>query len=123
MIKLTLISFGHKYATPEADAVYDVRDLPNPFWEDALKDLTGLDTQVCHFFEDRHETHEKINELNNIISILIDSFEPKNTSEFNIAIGCTGGQHRSVYVVEKLAKILENRYPCIRIEHKEQTKW
>lgn len=123
MIKVTLISFGHKYEIPEADLVFDVRHLPNPHWEDELKCLTGIDTKVINYFESQVTLPLEIQKIENKIRLLMDDKSHKNKCEFIIAIGCTGGQHRSVYVVEKLAKNLESEYHSIRIEHKEQTKW
>lgn len=116
---LHLISFGYKYDEPQSDLTFDLRHLPNPYWEEDLSHLTGLDEPVIAFFEENDEVITTIHELAEIIGRSVN----KNALETRVAVGCTGGQHRSVFAVEKLAKQLSDHYPALFVVHREQSKW
>ena len=102
-----LISFGFKKNNlPSSNYLIDVRFLNNPYYVDELRELTGLDDKVIAFFESDNETKDFLKKLCNWIEYIILSNKKANKEKISIAIGCTGGQHRSPYVVENLAKHL-----------------
>ena len=104
---LLLRSFGYKHGIPaDADFVFDARCLPNPHWQANLRSLTGLDKDVVSFLEKETLVQELYNDLESFLSTWIPRFRSDNRSYLSIAIGCTGGQHRSVYLVDRLAKNL-----------------
>jgi UPF0042 nucleotide-binding protein len=103
---LTLLfeSFAFKYGVPlDADLVFDVRILPNPFYDLALRPLTGRDEPVIHFLDALPEAADLMGDIRNFVEKWLPSFKNDNRSYLTVAIGCTGGQHRSVYFVEHLA--------------------
>jgi UPF0042 nucleotide-binding protein len=105
--KLSLLfeSFGYKNGTPnDADFVFDVRCLPNPHWEPRLRQRTGHDPEVIEFLEQHPAVHQMFNALNGFLKTWIPFFESENRSYLTVAIGCTGGQHRSVYIAEHLSR-------------------
>lgn len=119
-ISIMFESFGFKHGVPvDADFVFDIRCLPNPHWVKELKTLTGFDKAVIDYLE----KDEKVKEMQqDIISFLlkwIPRFEEDNRSYITIAIGCTGGQHRSVYLVNALANSLKNKHNNVLSRHKE----
>ena len=86
------------------DFVFDIRCLPNPHYDPKLRDLTGLDTEVQTFLEGQANAQDMLNDIRSYIEKWLPSFVSDNRSYLTVAIGCTGGQHRSVYFVEQLAK-------------------
>lgn len=103
---LTLLfeSFAFKYGVPlDADLVFDVRILPNPYYDLALRPLTGRDEPVIHFLDALPEVGELMDDIRKFVEKWLPSFKNDNRSYLTVAIGCTGGQHRSVYFVEHLA--------------------
>jgi UPF0042 nucleotide-binding protein len=118
---LVFESFGFKHGIPkDADYVFDGRFLPNPHWEPDLKHLTGLDAQVQIFLGSQPIVTKFIWQIQNLISTWLPHLERNNRSYVTVAIGCTGGQHRSVYVAEMLAKNFSNFHPDVQIRHREQ---
>ena len=102
-----LVSFSFNQDLPEdVNYIIDVRFLNNPFYVDGLKDLTGLDEHVIDFFKKDKKTQSFLDELINWIKYLIDINKKANKTKIIIAIGCTGGRHRSPYIVESLGKAL-----------------
>ena len=121
---LTLLfeSFGYKKGTPaDADFVFDVRCLPNPHWQPALKPLTGRDTDVIGYLEAHEEVGRMLGELTRFLEEWLPSFEAERRSYMTIAIGCTGGRHRSVYFVEKLVAHFTARGRKTQIRHRDLT--
>lgn len=119
-LSLVLRSFGYKQGVPaDADFVFDARCLPNPHWEAGLRKLTGLDKEVMEFLDAEPLVHEFYDQLERFLSTWVPRFEADNRSYLNIAIGCTGGQHRSVYIVERLAKDLGGKFGTIVTRHRE----
>jgi UPF0042 nucleotide-binding protein len=117
---LLLRSFGYKHGTPaDADLVFDVRCLPNPHWQANLRSLTGLDKDVISFLEKETMVQEMYNDLESFLSTWIPRFKADNRSYLSIAIGCTGGQHRSVYLVDRLAKNLGKQAGDVVVRHRE----
>ncbi len=103
-MSLLFKSFGFKHGVPvDADFVFDVRCLPNPHWEPRLRALTGQDAEVIDFLEKQPYVDSMFDSIKTFLEIWLPRFEAENRSYMTIAIGCTGGQHRSVYFVERLA--------------------
>lgn len=103
-MSILLESFGFKHGLPmEADFVFDVRCLPNPHWEPHLRSLTGKDPEIAHFLENHFEVNRMYQEIRDFLESWLPRFAADKRSYMTIAIGCTGGQHRSVYFVERLA--------------------
>ncbi|MBU2977682.1 RNase adapter RapZ [Alteromonas sp. C1M14] len=118
---LVIESFGFKHGIPkDADYVFDARFLPNPHWEPDLKHLTGLDTPVQIFLSSQPIVTKFIYQIQNLITTWLPHLERNNRSYVTVAIGCTGGQHRSVYVAESLAKNLGESHSDVQIRHREQ---
>jgi UPF0042 nucleotide-binding protein len=104
-ISITLQSFGFKHGIPiDADMVFDARFLPNPFYDPALRPLTGRDEAVIRFLQADTEVAKFTDDLAGFISRWLPSFIRDHRAAITIAIGCTGGQHRSVYIAESLAQ-------------------
>ncbi|KAA3626179.1 MAG: RNase adapter RapZ [Proteobacteria bacterium] len=103
-ISLLFQSFGYKHGVPgDADFVFDVRCLPNPYWEPQLRPLNGFDAAVIEYLESQPMVMAMIEDLRGLLERWLPHFEAENRSYVTVGIGCTGGQHRSVYTVEKLA--------------------
>lgn len=102
-------SFGFKHGIPlDADFVFDIRCLPNPHYDPKLRDLTGLDAEVQAFLAGQTNVQDMLNDIKTYIEKWLPSFVSDNRSYLTVAIGCTGGQHRSVYFVEQLAKYFDS---------------
>jgi UPF0042 nucleotide-binding protein len=111
-------SFAYRHGVPgDADFVFDVRSLPNPYWEPGLAKLTGRDPQVIEYLERHEPVSRMFNDIVNLLDHWIPEFTRTNRSYLTIAIGCTGGQHRSVYLVERLARHFASRYPQVHARH------
>ena len=119
-LSLSFESFGYKHGIPtDVDFVFDVRCLPNPHWLPKLRPLTGRDPDVIQYLEGEILVKQMVQELYNFLNHWIPVFEADKRSYLTIAIGCTGGQHRSVYLAERLARDFEDRYPSVAIRHRE----
>ncbi len=104
-LSLQFISFGYKHGVPaDADFVFDTRCLPNPHWKPSLRSLTGRDAAVRKFLHKQKEVGEMIMDIRKFLTRWMPRFEADNRSYLSIAIGCTGGHHRSVYIVEELSE-------------------
>lgn len=115
-------SFGFKHGIPvEADFVFDVRCLPNPHWEPHLRALTGCDSEVADFLESHDEVNCMFDEIKNFIESWLPRFAADNRSYLTIAVGCTGGQHRSVYFVKRLTEHFQNLQQRVLTRHRELT--
>lgn len=116
-------SFGFKHGVPvDADLVFDLRCLPNPYWVAELRDMTGLDPEVAEFLRSHSETGEMQQDITRFLERWLPSYQQSNRSYTCVAIGCTGGRHRSVYMVEQLAKTFSTQFENIQIRHREQQK-
>lgn len=119
-LALLFQSFGYKNGVPvDADIVYDVRCLPNPYWDTALRSLTGLDAAVITFLDSHDEVQQMYGDIRDYLQKWLPSFESNNRSYMTVALGCTGGQHRSVYLCEKLGEFFANNIPNVQIRHRE----
>ena len=113
-------SFAFKHGVPvDADFVFDVRSLPNPHWKPALRPLTGLDEDVQAFLDSQQEFTEMFDDLTRYLGRWLPGFEANNRSYMTVAIGCTGGQHRSVYLAEKLHRHFSDQWRNVQIRHRE----
>lgn len=111
-------SFGYKHGIPgDADFVFDARALPNPYWEPALRQLTGRDPEVIRFLESHPDVARLIEEIARFIEGRIPEFQRSNRSYLTVAIGCTGGQHRSVYIADRLAELFRCNHPHVMVRH------
>jgi RNase adapter protein RapZ len=117
---ILLQSFGFKHGVPQdVDFVFDVRCLPNPHWQPALKPLTGRDAPVIAFLETSAAVQQMCADLQTFFQRWIPSFETDGRSYLTIAIGCTGGQHRSVYMTETLRRSFEEDGHRVIVRHRE----
>lgn len=108
-LTITVSSFGFKYGTPsDADIVMDVRFLPNPFYNPQLRQLTGLDEPVRQFVMGREETHEFLEKWYDLLSTLVPGYLAEGKTHLAIALGCTGGMHRSVALAEETGAYLRS---------------
>lgn len=113
-------SFGFKYGLPkDSDYVFDVRFLPNPHWEPDLRPLTGLDGPVELFLSGQPLVMKLIWQVQSFVSTWLPHLERNNRSYVTIAIGCTGGQHRSVYVAQALYEAFKNSHGDAQVKHRE----
>lgn len=113
-------SFAFKNGVPvDSDFVFDVRSLPNPHWKPNLRPLTGLDADVQAFLESQGEFRDMFGDLASYLDRWLPGFEANNRSYMTVSIGCTGGQHRSVYLAEKLHQHFQSRWHNVQIRHRE----
>jgi len=119
-LNVTITSFSYKRGVPrEADIVFDTRFLQNPFYQEALKDLDGRNAEVCAFVKKDKAYAEFMKNLQNLIVPLFPAYKKAGKTYLTIAIGCTGGQHRSVCVVEELAKALKSQGIELQVRHRD----
>ena len=111
-------SFGYKSGIPgDADFVFDTRTLPNPYWEQALKPLTGRDAPVRDFLAASPDVERLFADIVRFVEARIPEYERHNRGYLTVAVGCTGGQHRSVYLVERLAAHFSAHHPQVLVRH------
>jgi RNase adapter protein RapZ len=117
-LSLMFESFGYKHGIPgDADFVFDVRSLPNPYWHQDLRRLNGRDAPVAAFLSAQESVRGMIASLAQFLSARIEEFERANRAYLTVAIGCTGGQHRSVYIAEELAAHFRRSHPQVLTRH------
>ncbi len=113
-------SFGFKCGTPrEADFIFDVRCLPNPHWNRTLRHRTGLDIEVQRFLDSQPMVVEMTEEIYRFLFKWLPGFDSENRSYLTVAVGCTGGQHRSVYICERLAEKFHQGKLNVQVRHRE----
>ncbi|MBN8478268.1 MAG: RNase adapter RapZ [Burkholderiales bacterium] len=118
-LALQFESFGFKHGVPlDADLVFDVRCLPNPHYEPRLAPQTGRDAEVVAFLEAQPEVERMFADIHHFVASWLPDYARDNRNYLTVAIGCTGGRHRSVYLVERLARAFGGRYPVLR-RHRE----
>lgn len=119
-ITLLFKSFGYKHGTPlDADFVFDIRCLPNPYWQQELRKYNGLDEPVISFLEKQEEVDTMFSDICGFVEKWLPAFEREQRAYITIAVGCTGGQHRSVYLSEKLARHFSTRNIRTQVRHRE----
>ena len=117
-LSLQFESFGFKHGIPgDADFVFDARSLPNPYWEAALRPLTGRDPAVARFLDEQPTVREFIDDVATFMMARIPAYRASARRYLTVAVGCTGGQHRSVYIVERLAEIFTSTLSEVRVRH------
>ncbi len=122
-ITVNVMSFGFKYGMPlDADLVFDVRCFPNPFYIDELKELTGNDKAVQDYVMSFKETQDFLDKLYDMITFLLPLYTEEGKPTLTIAVGCTGGKHRSVTLANKLAEKLGETEYSVNIIHRDVTK-
>lgn len=115
-------SFGYKHGVPgDADFVFDARCLPNPYWDPQLRPLTGKDPAIIDFLQQDSLVLEFFWQVKVFLHTWIPRFEQDNRAYMTVAIGCTGGQHRSVYLVEQLAEHFRKERENVQVRHRELT--
>jgi len=121
-LSLLFQSFGYKHGLPgDADFVFDLRCLPNPHWEAELRPLTGMDERVGAYLAGDARVARMIGQITQFLEDWIPRFEAENRSYLTVALGCTGGQHRSVYVAERLAAHFRGKRAHVTTRHRELT--
>jgi UPF0042 nucleotide-binding protein len=119
-LRVTVMSFGFKYGIPvDADFVADMRFLPNPYWDPALKELTGLDSPVSKYVLAQQDAERFLDLYASILSLVEDGYLREGKRFVTVAIGCTGGKHRSVAVAEHLATRLIKEDVEVRVAHRD----
>lgn len=117
-LSLAFESFGFKHGIPgDADFVFDARSLPNPYWEPALRGLTGRDAEVIRFLEGHTNVAALTADIAQFIRARIPEYVASNRGYLTVAVGCTGGQHRSVYIVDQLVAQFAGDFPTVTSRH------
>lgn len=122
-LSVLIQSFSYKRGIPsDSDFVFDVRCLPNPYWEQELRELTGLDTKVSDFLSKQTSVTKMLDDISHFLKSWLPHIKANDRSYLTLSIGCTGGQHRSVYMVEQLTKLFETGVDDIQKRHLEISK-
>ncbi len=119
-LSLLFVSFGYKRGVPvDSDLVFDLRVLPNPHWDPLLRSLTGRDAAVIAFLEEKSEVDEMFTDIYTLLHKWLPKFLAGNRSYLTVSLGCTGGQHRSVYMAERLARAFSSEFKDVQVRHRE----
>lgn len=119
-LSILIESFGFKHGIPnDASFIFDVRCITNPYWVPELRKSTGLEKSVIDYLESHEDVLEMYKDINTFLNSWIPKFQNENRSYMTIAIGCTGGYHRSVYLVDRLGKQLKQQYKNVVVRHRE----
>jgi UPF0042 nucleotide-binding protein len=119
-LQTNVVSFGFKYGVPlDVDMVFDCRFLPNPHWVDELRPQTGLDDPVRDYVLDQPESAEFLGKVDDLLGLLLPAFVKEGKSYLSVAVGCTGGRHRSVVIADELAKLLAKRGFEPTVQHRD----
>ncbi len=119
-LRVALVSFGYKYGAPrDADLVLDVRFLPNPHWVDELRPLPGTDERVRTYVRGQQTYREFMRRLRALLGFMVPGFVAEGKSYLTVAVGCTGGRHRSVVVVEELARFFRDKGLSATVDHRD----
>ncbi|MFP1682391.1 RNase adapter RapZ [Alloalcanivorax sp. C16-1] len=119
-LSLLIQSFGYKNGLPhDADLVFDVRALPNPHWQGDLRPLTGRDDKVAEFLRGHPESGAMLDDIFHFLDRWLPAYGANDRSYVTVAVGCTGGRHRSVYITEQLAQRLREKGVPLHVRHRE----
>lgn len=119
-LSILIQSFGFKRGLPrDADLVFDARLLPNPHWVAGLRALTGRDQEVANFLASHEETEQFLGYIKDFLLKWLPQYQSSQRTYMTVAIGCTGGQHRSVYIAERLNQALSPTFPKMQLRHRE----
>ncbi|CAN5574204.1 RNase adapter RapZ [soil metagenome] len=122
-LKVQIVSFGHKYGNPrDLDLLFDVRHLPNPYFDKSLKELSGENPKIIKFLEKFDEVRETIGRFSDMLVYLLPFYQREGKSYLTIGIGCTGGKHRSVMVANKLRDDLKKADFSVSVVHRDMQK-
>lgn len=121
-MNVTLFSFGFKHGYPQADLVWDVRFLPNPFWVPELKAYTGREPEVARYVLENESATRFLALLEPLLVFLFDEYSAQSREGVTLAVGCTGGKHRSVSLIEHLRTFLQNRDVTVQVYHRDIEK-
>ena len=122
-LKVEVISFGHKYGSPRGlDLLFDVRHLPNPYFQKELKHLTGEDIEIINYLMEQPEVSETIGRFTDLLLYLLPRYQREGKSYLTIGIGCTGGRHRSVMVANSLRQALKENGFDTTVSHRDMQK-
>jgi RNase adapter protein RapZ len=120
---INVVSFGFKNGTPrDADIVLDCRFLPNPHWVDELRPLSGLDAAVRDYVLSQDQTGEYLERLGSLFDLMVPAFVTEGKRYLTVAIGCTGGKHRSVVLAEEIAEQLRRHGVAVAVDHRDRLK-
>ena len=119
-LSIQVLSFGFKKGAPvDADILLDMRMLANPHWEPELRASTGQAPEIIAFLEAHEQTHEVATDLIDMLLRWVPMYQASQRAYLSIAIGCTGGKHRSVYMTERVGKALAEKYPAVTVLHRD----
>ncbi len=119
-LRLLLTSFGYKFGLPtDAEMIFDARCLTNPFFVDELRDRDGLDTTVARFVLDRDEGRQFLKRISGLLELVLTLYQREGKASLAVAVGCTGGRHRSVAIVERLSVIFAEKGLSTQIRHRD----
>ena len=119
-LSLLFLSFGYKSGIPvDTDFVFDLRALPNPHWHPLLRPQTGRDGDVVAFLEQQADVNEMFNDIYHLLNKWLPRFVASNRSYITVSLGCTGGQHRSVYMAERLCRAFSGTFQDVQVRHRE----
>jgi len=122
-MSISVLSFGFKYGIPmDADIVLDVRFLPNPFYIENLRHKSGSVAEVAEYISEKPVTQEFLKRLNNLIEFLIPQYVKEGKSQLVIAVGCTGGMHRSVFIAKHIFDLISSNGYTVNLEHRDLMK-
>jgi UPF0042 nucleotide-binding protein len=122
-LNVQIVSFGHKYGVPrEVDLLFDVRHLPNPYFDEKLKHLPGSDQKVIDFLEKETDVQETVGRFSDLLTYLLPLYRREGKSYLTIGVGCTGGRHRSVMVANRIGKNLKADNFDITVVHRDVQK-
>jgi UPF0042 nucleotide-binding protein len=122
-LHIQFLSFGHKYGVPrQVDLLFDVRHLPNPYFDKNLKELPGTNRKVVNFLEKQTEVEETIRRFKDLLEYLLPLYKREGKSYLTVGVGCTGGRHRSVMVANRLSKALKNDSFDVSVSHRDVQK-
>ena len=117
-LSISFESFGFKLGIPgDADFVFDARALPNPYWEPGLRNLTGRDAEVIRFLESHTNVATLVADIARFVRGRVPDYQASNRGYLTVAVGCTGGQHRSVYIVDRLAEQFAGEFRNVTARH------
>lgn len=119
-LKSTVVSFGYKFGLPlDSDIVLDVRFLPNPHWVDDLRELNGLDKRVRDYVMDHDATIEFLARVRHLFGLLLPGYQGEGRHYLTVAVGCTGGRHRSVVLADEIGRFIEERGYTVKVIHRD----
>ena len=122
-LRVQVVSFGHKYGSPkDLDLMFDVRHLPNPYFDPKLKEFTGEDRRVVAFLDRHPEVKETVERFEDLLTYLLPFYKREGKSYLTIVIGCTGGKHRSVMVAARLCNLLKRDLYEVSVNHRDMQK-